>query len=121
MFLFSGYRRISHLVSNLEPFDAETQVVDEYADYLNGVYLNMLRTLKNLELEESYNLVWTEKWMMIVLRDKGHAFGKYGINSLGFTGSYLVKSEEDLLDLVKYSPMDVLLNIGVPHVFEQVD
>lgn len=121
IFIFNGFKRITHLGVRLRPFDPEVEIVDTYSEYLHSKYLELLKNLKNEPLSDSYNLLWKEDWMLVVLRDKSLAFNRYSVNSFGFTGSLLAKTEEDLENLAEHTPTDILIEIGVPHIYEQVD
>jgi ATP adenylyltransferase len=76
---------------------------------LNNSSSNQKLTIETL----SYNLLLTEKWLMIVPR-RADAFGNIGINSVGFTGNILVKSEDDLQILKRVRPLAVLKHVTFP-------
>ncbi|KAJ3034116.1 bifunctional AP-4-A phosphorylase/ADP sulfurylase [Rhizophlyctis rosea] len=61
----------------------------------------------------SYNVVFTTQWMLIVPRRKESVEG-ISINSVGFAGCLLAKSEGDLGILRGMGPRKVLLELGYP-------
>ena len=66
--------------------------------------MKLLDMLDNNDLKASYNLVWTERWMMMVLRSKEHVLDKYSVNCLGAIGSLLVKTENETNELSSRTP-----------------
>eukprot|EP01017_Pseudomicrothorax_dubius_P043859 TRINITY_DN7367_c0_g2_i1.p1 TRINITY_DN7367_c0_g2~~TRINITY_DN7367_c0_g2_i1.p1 ORF type:complete len:326 (-),score=78.34 TRINITY_DN7367_c0_g2_i1:212-1189(-) len=77
------------------------------------VYKKMLKQLGNDPLEKSCNVLFTKRWMFIVVRKQEKACdGELGINSLGFVGSFLVKND-DLFKKVT-SPLRLLEEISEP-------
>lgn len=62
---------------------------------------------------ESYNMVLTSKFMMLVPRSR-EVFGPVAVNSMGFAGSLFVRSKEELDFICSESPMQVLTAVGVP-------
>ncbi|CAL8462928.1 g2462 [Coccomyxa elongata] len=62
---------------------------------------------------ESYNMVLTSSFMMLVPRSR-EIYGPVAVNSMGFAGSMLVRSKEELDFLRAESPMQVLAAVGVP-------
>ncbi|BDA48076.1 probable diadenosine 5',5'''-P1,P4-tetraphosphate phosphorylase 2 [Coccomyxa sp. Obi] len=62
---------------------------------------------------ESYNMVLTSNFMMLVPRSR-ETYGPVAVNSMGFAGSMLVRSREELDFIHTESPMRVLAAVGVP-------
>ncbi|KAK9722391.1 bifunctional AP-4-A phosphorylase/ADP sulfurylase [Basidiobolus ranarum] len=86
-----------------EPEAVGEYLVDLYSDLLDSVFENVAKYHLGegirLEGPVSYNLLVTSTWMLIVPR-KEEKFGQISVNSLGFSGMLLFRSQEDL-DLVK--------------------
>lgn len=61
----------------------------------------------------SYNFLMTPKWMMLVLRSQENYCG-LSVNSVGFAGTLLVKSDEQRKTLQEIGPMQLLKNVAVP-------
>ncbi|UZO29064.1 uncharacterized protein OCT59_022558 [Rhizophagus irregularis] len=86
------------------------------SQYLTENYLSLVNTMaegfraSSLTDPFSYNFLMTHTWMMIVPR-RGEKYGQISVNSLGFAGMLLVKSEEEL-EFVK--------NVGLLRVLEGV-
>ncbi len=59
----------------------------------------------------AYNLLITRQWMMAVPRTQ-EKFEGISINSLGFSGAMLVKSNKQLLELKELGPMNILKAVG---------
>lgn len=57
--------------------------------------------------DSGYNLLMTPRWMLLVPRRQGAAEG-YGVNALGFAGTLLLRSEEDLPRLRQLRPLTLL-------------
>ena len=65
------------------------------------------------EEDWSYNLLLSPHWWMLVPRRK-EAFGPIGINAMGYAGTFLLRSKEELEFLEKYNAMDILTHAGYP-------
>ncbi|QQE64012.1 phosphorylase [Leptolyngbya sp. BL0902] len=61
--------------------------------------------------EFPYNLLATRRWMMVVSRRQEH-YRSIPVNSLGFAGSLLVKSHEQLALLKTLGPMTILQGVA---------
>ncbi|CAG8479062.1 5827_t:CDS:2 [Cetraspora pellucida] len=91
----------------------------EVSQYLNDVFHSLLDAMiEGLHKQSfsigrnplSYNLIMTHTWFMIVPRSR-EKYEQISVNSLGFAGMLLTRSEEEL-ELVK--------NVGVLNVLEGV-
>ncbi|CAG8639506.1 15633_t:CDS:2 [Cetraspora pellucida] len=91
----------------------------EVSQYLNDVFHSLLDSMiEGLHKQSfsigrnplSYNLIMTHTWFMIVPRSR-EKYEQISVNSLGFAGMLLTRSEEEL-ELVK--------NVGVLNVLEGV-
>ncbi|MGF1525024.1 MAG: phosphorylase [Leptolyngbyaceae cyanobacterium] len=58
-----------------------------------------------------YNLLLTREWMMVVPRSQ-ESYADIGVNSLGYSGWLLVKTDEDLERLKAIGPMTLLQTVG---------
>lgn len=81
-------------------------------------YHTMLRTLSLMSENSSrqsgaYNLLATRQWMMVVPRSL-ESFESIPVNSLGFAGTLVVRSQQQMKILVEHGPMTVLKNVAVP-------
>ena len=61
----------------------------------------------------SYNFWLADGLMLLALRSN-EACGPVAVNTLGFAGTILVKSDEQRHYLQEHGPMHVLLNVGRP-------
>jgi ATP adenylyltransferase len=66
----------------------------------------------------SYNLVFTEEWMMAVPRQTENIEGR-SVNALGTIGMFLAKTDKDLEFYKQVGPMKILQTVGFP--FEKID
>jgi sulfate adenylyltransferase (ADP) / ATP adenylyltransferase len=66
----------------------------------------------------SYNLVFTEEWLMATPRTRDSVDGR-SINSVGTIGLLLAKSDADLQYFKQTNPLKLLENLGLP--FEELD
>jgi sulfate adenylyltransferase (ADP) / ATP adenylyltransferase len=61
----------------------------------------------------SYNLLLTQRWMLLVPRTRSDD-GPVSVNSLGFAGTFLVKGPDALQALRDTGPLRLLARVGVP-------
>lgn len=91
--------------------------VQANAEQAAMVYSNLLgHTLTLLarhELPLSYNIVFTEQWMMITPRS-AESYEGISINALGTTGLLLAKSEKDLA-LLEKEGFEIIKKLGLPY------
>lgn len=72
----------------------------------------LLETWRKLEFQFlPYNLLITRQWMLIVPRSQ-ESFEDISVNSLGFAGALLVKTEQELNLLKEHGPMAVLASVS---------
>ncbi|KAI8638254.1 ATP adenylyltransferase-domain-containing protein [Parasitella parasitica] len=100
---------------------------DSLTEYLGQVFFGLLDAMfqqlreNSSSLNPSYNFLMTQDFMMLVPRSKDSATiehdGKsfeFSINSLGFGGSILCKTEEELAALkAQDNLMDLLTQVGI--------
>lgn len=102
-----------HYVTLLDPQQLSGHHGHNYKEtvsqYLTENYLSLVNTMAE-GFRASYNFLMTHTWMMIVPR-RSEKYGQISVNSLGFAGMLLVKSEEEL-EFVK--------NVGLLRVLEGV-
>jgi ATP adenylyltransferase len=60
-----------------------------------------------------YNLLLTREWMMIIPRSR-ESWNGISVNSLGYAGGLLAKSDEEMEIIRKDGPFSVLTNVGFP-------
>jgi ATP adenylyltransferase len=58
-----------------------------------------------------YNLLATREWMLMVPRPRAEALG-ININALGFAGSLLVKTPEQLQQVQTLGPLELLRQVA---------
>ena len=90
-----------------------------------GTYLHEVydRAMDALELHAkpasgvvpSYNVVLTRRWLLVVPRAQSEAHG-ISVNSLGFAGTFLVKSPAALASLRAQGPFAVLAAVSQPRL-----
>lgn len=70
--------------------------------------LGIYKKLMNLLMPNSYNLIITQNWMLMVSRAKERSYNKFDLNSVAYTGLLLVKSQEELRFIKEVGPLQVL-------------
>ncbi len=76
------------------------------------LYNAMLAKLDCRPPENSYNLLATRDWMLLVPRSV-EKYRSISVNSLGFAGSLLVRNEEELGIVRKVGPLEILREVAV--------
>ncbi|AFZ44205.1 ATP adenylyltransferase [Halothece sp. PCC 7418] len=73
-------------------------------------YKQLLETI-NYQSGVAYNFLMTREWMFMVSR-KQEKFQSIGINSLGFAGALLVKTQEELQLVKEETPLKILTTVA---------
>ena len=102
------------------PFVHAAERVDAFdGAALHETYQQLLRAL-HLEGPEgavsassSYNLLVTREWMVLVPRER-HEVEGVPVNALGFGGALLVRNRQQLAELRRQGPFDLLRRAGRP-------
>ena len=99
----------------LLPLTEEMKESEDRLKVLEGQFLRAKEAvMKKHNIEDevfSYNLVITQEWLLIVPRSK-ESYGPIGINAMGFAGTFLVRTEEELdFVLRQSSPFDILTDV----------
>jgi ATP adenylyltransferase len=88
------------------------------ASYTLERYLTMLRITglhkegaRNTQVNNPYNLLTTREWMLLVPR-REECFESISINSLGFAGALLVRSDRQMQILRNAGPMKLLQHVA---------
>ncbi|KAJ6243640.1 ap-4-a phosphorylase ii [Anaeramoeba flamelloides] len=63
--------------------------------------------------DQSYNWLCTQNWMMIVPRSNSFLENGLGINSIGYVGSYFLRSLEQAKIIKEYGPLNTLIDLGL--------
>lgn len=108
-----------HAIAQLDPQQMKSPLAA--ASYLLECYHNMLQAVNWLCREEvspnrlvgAYNLMTTRQWMLLVPRTV-ECFESISVNSLGFAGTLVVRSEQQMQILKAVGPMTVLSRVAVP-------
>lgn len=74
---------------------------------------SLLACFSRKDAEQSYNMVLTSTFMMLVPR-RTEFCGPVAVNSMGFAGSMLMRSQEELDYIRAEGPMRILAAVGVP-------
>ncbi|KAG9295778.1 hypothetical protein G9A89_009007 [Geosiphon pyriformis] len=128
IFQFPHWSFIHHVLL-LDPqrmAGTDDQVIGEYlGESFHSLLDAMIESLRtqmnanalNLTYPPSYNFLVTPTWMLIVPRNK-EKFEQISVNSLGFAGMLLVKSQEDLEFVKKIGVTKILNEVAVPNPAE---
>jgi len=76
------------------------------------LYREMLAQLSCSPPADSYNLLATRDWMLVVPRS-AEKYRSISVNSLGFAGSLLVRNEEELGIVQEVGPLNILRHVAV--------
>jgi len=106
------FKKIRHVLMKVPAFEEE-DTYENYGEKLHEVYKNALEELGNTDNSHSYNCIFNENWMLVVLRSKEIAANVMSINSTGFLGSFLLKNE-DMMEKLKMNPISLLEDIAIP-------
>jgi ATP adenylyltransferase len=111
----SFFRKYRHYIVELPVYDPDQSAlsVEEFTAVYYDRYIKLLELLDNRDHHFSYNLVWTERWMFMVLRSKEHLLDKYSVNCLGIIGSFLVKNLKEKEELAALTPTQLYDEIFV--------
>jgi len=104
-----------HAIAQLNSRWAESPLTGAEATF--ACYHNLLSAVglqagSNNRQSGAYNLLVTRQWMLLVPRSQ-ESFESISVNALGFAGTFLVRSEEQLQRLRDHSPMTVLSQVAV--------
>jgi ATP adenylyltransferase len=108
--LADGHLPFVHAAERVDPFDGAA---------LHETYRQLLRALhvKGLEgtvsASSSYNLLVTREWMVLIPRER-HEVEGVPVNALGFGGALLVRNRQQLAELRRRGPFDLLRHAGRP-------
>jgi ATP adenylyltransferase len=98
----------AHAVAGLGPW--ETSPGEAPARMLEA-YHALLDALGMGRAPSPYNLLATREWMLVVPRSRAESLG-INVNALGFAGSLLVKTREQLQELEALGPLELLRGVA---------
>jgi ATP adenylyltransferase len=105
-----------HALARLDPDVARSP--SEAAQTTHSLYRRMLgfvgieADLQNCDrLEDSYNLLLTRQWMLLVPRSR-ERFESISLNALAFAGALLVRDERQMAALRNHGPMAALKQVA---------
>lgn len=93
-------------------FSVET-VFQRYCGMLQSVGISPPESASTVRQSAPYCLLITRKWMLLVPRLR-ECYGSISINSLGFAGAMLVRSEDEMNQLEAVGPMMALKAVSFP-------
>lgn len=96
--------------SDLESKEKAKITLDLYQYLLNRVGI-LHQGEERGKQSGAYNLLVTREWLLIIARSQAE-FQSIGINSLGFAGTFFVRSLEELNLLKKLTPLKILENVS---------
>jgi len=85
----------------------------EVASTLQEIYKTCLKKLNNEDLAKEYNIILTNRWLVMVLRSAELTEHKIKINAMGFTGSFLIDQKE-VPKLISEDPFSILAQVSYP-------
>jgi sulfate adenylyltransferase (ADP) / ATP adenylyltransferase len=94
----------------IQPLAISETLLAHYHELL--ATLNLIENSAATEPLGAYNLLITREWMCVVPRSQ-ESFAGIPVNSLGFTGALLVKTQAQLEQLRALGPLTLLTEVGV--------
>jgi len=74
----------------------------------------LMEVWRKLEYQfQAFNLLVTQNWMLVIPR-RAESFDGISVNSLGYAGALLVKTEQELIRLKRQGPMALLAEVSQP-------
>jgi ATP adenylyltransferase len=101
----------SHRMESL--LEAASYLLNCYHTLLKVVGLLHKNTASHSRQEGEYNLLSTKNWMLLVPRSQAE-FESIPVNSLGFVGTLVVRSSQQMQFLKEQSPLEILKKVAVP-------
>ena len=92
------------------PYTDAVTTLELYHTLLSAVGLEALEDNRQ---SGAYNLLATREWMLIIPRSREDFHG-ISINSLGFAGALLVRTQEQMQIIKQHGPMTILKNVALP-------
>jgi ATP adenylyltransferase len=99
-----------HAFTNLNRGESPKVTLEKYHTLLQKMGI---KPLENNLQSGAYNLLITQKWMLIVPRKQEEIEG-LSINSLGFAGALLVKNQQQMELVKNIKPMEILSKVAFP-------
>jgi ATP adenylyltransferase len=103
--------------SGKSPLASASSTLECYHNLLRAVGLINDTPVNGEKQSGAYNLLATRDWMLVVLR-ANECFSDISVNSLGFAGTLVVRSLEQMKLLKDKGPMTVLTSVAVPTALE---
>ncbi|KAL4435689.1 hypothetical protein ABPG74_018240 [Tetrahymena malaccensis] len=119
-FLYEPFQ-FKHIIKVLKQMQEE-ESIESYGKYLQDCYIDCMKKLKNLEqvgesqkIKQAYNMIVMDNFMLIVIRkqEKTESSPYIAINGMGFTGSFLLKSFQEIQKDDHINPFDLLKEVCV--------
>lgn len=106
-----------HALTGLDPHwldsaQAATALLECYDALLRSVGLEDSQTAPDGMQSGAYNLLATRQWMLLIPRSQ-ESFAEISVNSLGFAGTLLVRSQPQLDLLKQLSPLSLLNRVAI--------
>lgn len=103
----------AHRIAQLSVDDGPAQWLQRYRQLLNSLEIDDPTGQWEGGQHSAYNLLGTRDWVMVVPRSQDDHLG-ISVNSLGFAGSLLVKTQTQMAQLKQIGPMALLKEVGQP-------
>jgi ATP adenylyltransferase len=99
------------------PLASASSTLECYYNLLRAVDLISDTPVSGEKQSGAYNFLATRDWMLVVPR-ANECFSDISVNSLGFAGTLVVRSVEQMKLLKEKRPMTVLTSVAVPTALE---
>ena len=91
------------------PFDSAAEILESYLTLLKAVGIESNDRMSGKQ-SGNYNLLVTREWMLVVPRSYAD-FQSISVNSLGFAGALLVRSQEQMNIVKEQKPLTILRHV----------
>jgi len=111
--LADGRLPFVHAAERVDAFDGAA-LHETYRQLLRALHVRGLEGLEGaVSASSSYNLLATREWMVLIPRER-HEVEGVPVNALGFGGALLVRNRQQLAELHRRGPFDLLRQAGRP-------
>ena len=125
LFRFSEFGSVNHFLINNQTFyekhSGSRKGERVFVDAIKYGLKAAIQAQGREGLVESFNVVMSKLWIMVVFRDRSSAFDRVNVNGASLLGSLTVKCPKELSLLSSKSVDNLLRDICAPEILEDVD
>ena len=110
---FPIFKDFKYCLAKFKAFDPYAESADDYRKYLMKIYLRCRLHLNIENKAHSFNFLFGENWMLLVLRKKEKYSNEVSLNSLAMLGSFLSCNPEKFEKIKSSNPSEIFKDILV--------